>query len=104
MSVDDIKKRFVNEIKLRAYEDKYIENKRAKKDYSVVPELSGELNIWWYPIEGVQLRAGYDVMTFYNTAASPRPVDFNYGALAPPWERGIFRIIDGFHAGIGFIF
>ena len=30
MSGDDIKKRFVNEIKLRAYDDKYIDKNVAK--------------------------------------------------------------------------
>ena len=31
-------------------------------------------------------------------------IDFNYGATAPAWEKGTYRFIDGFHAGIGFIF
>lgn len=98
---------FVDVVKERARyerEDKAIANKRARQEYTLVPELDAIANIYWYPIEGVELRAGYDFMNFFNTVASPRPVDFNYGALAPVYERGTYRFIDGFHAGIAFIF
>lgn len=77
--------------------------KRAVTDYEPVPELSAALKIWWYPIEGVQIQVGWDVMAFFNTIAARNPVSFNYGALDPPWERTT-RLFDGFRAGIGLIF
>jgi hypothetical protein len=77
--------------------------KRAKRDYKLVPELQGAADIWWYPIEGVQIRVGYDVMAFFNTVAAQNPVSFNYGGLDPPWEHE-FRWFNGLHAGIALIF
>jgi hypothetical protein len=84
--------------------DRAISSQRSKSEYTVVPELDAIAYVTWYPIEGVELRAGYDLFTFFNTVASPRPVSFNYGGLDPPWEKGTFRMIDGFQAGIALIF
>jgi hypothetical protein len=78
-------------------------SKRSKRDYKLAPEVQGAVDIWWYPIEGVQIRVGYDVMAFFNTVAAQNPVSFNYSGLDPPWEHE-FRLFDGFHAGIAFIF
>src|SRR5207244_3658510 len=85
-------------------QDKAIANKRSRSQYVFVPELDALANIMWYPFEGVEVRVGYDFMNFFNTVSAPQPVDFNYGALAPNWEKGTYRFIDGFHAGIGFVF
>jgi hypothetical protein len=78
-------------------------NRRNKVDYNVVPELSANLQLWWYPMEGVQLRVGYDLMAFFNTIAAPQPVSFNYGGLDPAWENKS-RLFDGINAGIAIIF
>jgi hypothetical protein len=80
-----------------------IESKRARRDYSLVPEFDGSVNIWWYPMAGVQLRVGYNLMAFFDTFSSADPVNFNYGGLDPTYNR-TFRLFDGFNAGIGFIF
>jgi hypothetical protein len=85
-------------------EDRYIANKRARREYVFVPELDALANICWYPFEGIEVRVGYDLFNFFNTVAAQHPVDFNYGALAPPWDKGVYRMIDGFTAGIGFVF
>jgi hypothetical protein len=98
---------FVDIVKERARyerEDKYIAAKRSRTQYTVAPELDAIGNVWWYPFEGVEVRFGYDLMNFFNTISAPHPVDFNYGALAPAWEKGTYRFVEGFHAGIGFIF
>ncbi len=79
------------------------ESKRARTDYTLVPELRGTANLFYYPMEGVQLKIGYDVMTFFNTVASPKPVVFDYGAMNPQYDR-VFRILDGFEVGISLIF
>ena len=62
------------------------------------------MNLWWYPTEGIQLRVGYDAMAFFNTVAGKTPVDFNFGGLAPTWDRGVYRLFDGINAGIALIF
>lgn len=74
-----------------------------KTSYTVVPELEAKLNLWWYPIEGVQLRIGYDAMLLFNTVSARRPIDFNYNNLNPGYSRAT-RFLDGFNIGIGFIF
>src|SRR5262249_30808320 len=40
--------------------------KRAITTYTGVPNLQAGLNLDWYPIEGVQIRVGYDIMGFFN--------------------------------------
>ena len=39
MSIDDIKKRFVNEIKLRAYDDKYIDKNEEREILQIAIQL-----------------------------------------------------------------
>jgi hypothetical protein len=77
---------------------------RARTDYVMAYELDARLNLTWYPIEGVELRVGYELMNFFNTVSSPQPIDFNMGSLTPTWDRGTYRLFDGFSAGISFIF
>lgn len=95
---------FVREIVRWERGDRATEAKRSRRVYTIVPETEAHLNVWWYPIEGVQIRLGYDVMGLYNTIASPRPVDFNFGAMAPDFPHWAVRMLDGFNVGIGFIF
>jgi hypothetical protein len=82
----------------------FTEAKKSKHDYTFVPELEGQLNIWWYPTEGIEIRVGYSMMGFFNTVASKQPIDFNFGGLNPTWDEGVFRFFDGINAGISFIF
>ncbi len=79
------------------------QNKRARTQWTAVPELQVTPSIMWYPIEGVQLQGGWDAFCFFNTISSPTPVDFNYSALAPPYQS-TFRYFSGFHASVAFIF
>jgi hypothetical protein len=77
--------------------------KRSLRKYTFVPEFQATLSLQWFPIEGIQVQVGYDVMAFLNTISSPRPIDFDYGSLTPAYER-TFRLLDGFQAGIALIF
>ena len=52
----------------------------------------------------IQFRLSYDVMAFFNTVASPKPIDFNYGAIAPAWEEGTFRLLHGISIGMAVVF
>ncbi len=94
---------FVREIAKYQREDFAIGHKRSQRDYEFVPEVQGQINVWWYPIEGVQIRVGYEVMAFFDTIAAPDPVSFDYSALNPAWKLQN-RFLDGFSAGIAFIF
>lgn len=95
---------FVDEIATYQLGDRSIELKRDRRLMQLSPELTGILNLMWYPIEGVQIKVGYQWMCLFNTQASPYPVSFDALGLDPPWQTQVFRLIDGFTAGIGFIF
>jgi hypothetical protein len=84
--------------------DEYTASKRSRTEYTIVPEVQAKACLWWYPVEGIQLKVGYDVMAFFNTVSAPNPVSFNYSTLEPKWEKGQYRLFHGFEAGIGFIF
>ena len=94
---------FVREIAKYQREDFAIGSKRNIRTYEFVPELQGRANLWWYPIEGVQIRVSYEMMAFFDTLASEDPVSFDYGGLNPTWQK-VGRYFDGFSAGIAFIF
>ena len=72
--------------------------------FTLVPEVQANINFWWYPYEGIQVRAGWDIMTFFNTVSSPNPVDFNVGAVDPGWQSGTIRTFHGLNFSIAFIF
>jgi hypothetical protein len=76
---------------------------RATNQYTVVPGLDGKLGLMWYPWEAIQLRFGYNFMAFFNTMASPRPIDFNYGTINPEYSH-YSRLLHGFDIGIALVF
>lgn len=79
------------------------ENKRSRTLWRAVPEIEVTPSIAWYPLEGIQLNLGWSLMAFFNTVASPRPIDFNYSALDPNLDN-ITRWFTGFTGSIAFIF
>lgn len=100
---------FVDSVKERAkYElaNRYAgrpENKRSKREWSVVPGFNAAAGLQWYPTEFIQLYAGYEFMSFINTFASRRPIDFDYANLAPKWSK-YTRVFDGFNVNLAFRF
>jgi hypothetical protein len=74
-----------------------------RKDTSVVPMFQAGGYLWWYPIEGVQLRAGYEFLGLFNVKRSPHQVDFNVGTLQPEF-KDMFLRLDGFTVGASLIF
>lgn len=83
--------------------DGQVSIKKARYQTAFTPEVQANANVWWYPIEGVQIRAGYSAMGFFNTFASPNPVNFNVGGIDATYTH-IFRLFNGINAGIAFIF
>jgi hypothetical protein len=78
--------------------------KRGWQEYDVVPNFNAALNLWWYPIEGVQVRIGYNAMTYFNTRNMLNPIGFNYGAIDPVYETQVFRLLHGVNFGVGLFF
>ena len=98
----------VDVVKTRAkYEtgSKYVGpvSKRGRSMYTIVPEVDANFGVSWYPVEGIELKIGYDVMALFNTISSRHPIDFNFGSVDPAYESQ-FRIINGFTAGIALVF
>jgi hypothetical protein len=78
-------------------------NKRSRRLWQVVPEVQVTPSVMWYPLEGVQVKLGYDIFAFFNTIASPNPIDFNYSSINPGYSSTT-RIFNGFQATIALIF
>ncbi len=83
---------------------KEIQNKLSRTELNLVPSAAAKLNLWWYPIEGVQLRVGYNAWTYFNTLSMKQPIGFNYSAIDPVYSAQGFRIVHGVNAGIGLFF
>jgi hypothetical protein len=94
-------------VKERAYYelgDKTTKNKFSRNEFDLVPNANLDVGVMWYPIEGVQLRAGYTLQTFYATKQMGQPIAFNHGALDPQYDTLGFRYVQGFQFGVGFFF
>jgi hypothetical protein len=97
----------LNVVKQRAkYElgDNSTQNKRSRNDFTVVPNANADLNLMWYPIEGVQMRVGWTAQTYFNTRNMLNPIAFNYGAIDPVYNFQAFRLVQGLNVGIGLFF
>jgi hypothetical protein len=81
-----------------------VASSRSVNEYSIVPNANASVNLWWYPIEGVQVRVGYSGMAYFNTRSMRDPIGFNYGAIDPVYDVKVFRLIHGVNAGIGLFF
>lgn len=84
--------------------DNTIQNKMSRNDATLVPSFTGDINLWWYPVEGVQMRVGYNAWTFFNTQNMQNPIGFNYGAIDPVYGTQHFRIVHGLNVGLGLFF
>jgi hypothetical protein len=79
------------------------ENSRGRTLWRAVPEIEVTPSIMWYPLEGIQLNFGWSLLAFFNTVATPQPIDFNYSSL-DPGIKDITRWFTGFSGSIAFIF
>lgn len=84
--------------------DSAIQSKRSRMEYTIVPNVNASIDLWWYPIRGVTLRAGYDLWSYFNTIYMQQPVGFNVGAIDPSYKHRAVRIFHGFHVGVGINF
>lgn len=84
--------------------DESTQSKRGYNAFSVVPNLNGNFNMWWYPTEGVQIRLGYQAQTFYGTKYMREPIGFNFAAPDPAIDTKWFRVIHGVNVGMSLFF
>lgn len=107
MSVDLTGELLANFIKMRAkysLGDNTVQAKRSRNAIDLVPAAGGNINLWYYPVRGVQMRVGYSANTFYNTRNMDEPIGFNYGGIDPPYGTQYFRLIHGLNVGVGIFF
>ncbi len=78
--------------------------KRSHNEFAIVPNANANLNLWWYPVEGVQVRVGYNALTYFNTQRMEEPVGFNIGAIDPKYDTQWFRYLHGVNVGVGLFF
>jgi hypothetical protein len=78
--------------------------KKSATNFASVGEFTANAQLFWYPIEGIQVRVGYNLMTFLNTIYMKDPIAFDARNFDPNWSNKGIRFLDGFNAGIGFIF
>jgi hypothetical protein len=98
---------YMNVHKIRAkYKlgDESVQSKFGREGFDLVPSAAGEFNFWFYPTEGIQLKLGYQGITFFNTRQMREPVGFNFGNIDPNTGSRAFRLLHGFNVGIGFFF
>ena len=84
--------------------DESVQSKYSHDEFRVVPNANAAINLWWYPIEGVQIRVGYQALTYFNTLYMRTPVGLNYTNIDPDYHLKFFRLVHGFNVGIGFFF
>jgi len=82
----------------------FVQLKKAATNFAVTPEVATNAQLFWYPWEGVQIRAGWNFMSFFNTIAAADPVAFDARSFDPNWHNKAVRFFDGFNVGIGLIF
>ncbi|MBL8866578.1 MAG: hypothetical protein KF873_22390 [Gemmataceae bacterium] len=84
--------------------DETTQAKRKRLEYELVPNVNADFNLMWYPIEGVQISAGYSFQTYWGTRYMKEPIAFNFGALDPAYNIKAFRYVSMFNFGVGFFF
>jgi hypothetical protein len=77
---------------------------RSRRLSELSPGVDGKIGIMWYPWEAIQIRLGYSFLAVFNTVASPRPIDFNFGTIDPAFEGWSNRLLHGIDVGIAFVF
>ncbi|MFO0803736.1 MAG: Lpg1974 family pore-forming outer membrane protein [Gemmataceae bacterium] len=78
--------------------------KRSNNEWALVPNANAAVNLWWYPVEGVQVRVGYQGMAYFNTRNMEEPIGFDMGAMDPRYDVQYFRLLHGFNFGVGLFF
>jgi hypothetical protein len=95
----------VNIVKERAKyirEDELTQAKRVWNQNKITPNVNVEANLTWQPLEGVTLRAGVNLMTYFNTLYMEHPIGFNFGAIDPAYEKKWLRCLYGCNFGMAY--
>ncbi len=78
------------------------QSKLGRRDFSIAVQFTANAGINWYPYQGVQVRAGYNLWLLLNSIAAEDPINYNWQAPAYQYAH-VARIFDGFDVGLAFI-
>ena len=84
--------------------DMQMGSKRAADLFGLVPNVNASINLAWYPIQGVSIRVGYNIWSFFNTYYMQQPVSFNYGAIDPSYKQKFVELFNGLNFGLAISF
>lgn len=84
--------------------DRSLQAKRSALDYTLVPNVNLDVNMYWRPVAGIEMRVGYSLWNFFNTFHMEQPIGFNFGAMDPVYEKGYYRFLEGMNVGIALAF
>ena len=89
-----------------AYEraDRHVSSSRGRRFFALVPGAEIRTGVKWYVWEGITIDLGYDIQAYFNTLASPKPVDFNLSSVDPQFEHIAVRWFHGMRFGVTFSF
>jgi hypothetical protein len=77
--------------------------KHTNNQINLAGLFQGGAYLWWYPVEGVQFRVGYEYLGIVGARRMAEPLDYNWGHLNPI-ARNSYLSVDGIVAGVAFIF
>src|SRR5262249_49508690 len=98
---------FLDLVKARAnwtLEDRSIVAHRNRNFSLLSPMASGNIKLWWFPIEGLEFNVGYDAMLFFNTMANRHPIDFDFSPITPGLDKTVTRFFHGLRLGFSVTF
>lgn len=84
-------------------EDYLVGLERSDSRVNITPFFQGGAYLWWYPIEGVQFRVGYEYMGIVGSRRATQPIDFNIGRMEPN-VKNTYLSFDGVTLGLALIF
>jgi hypothetical protein len=58
----------------------------------------------WYPLNGLQVRLGYNAWGFFNTQYMQQPIGFNAGFIQPEYSTKFLRLYQGMNVGVSYTF
>ena len=65
--------------------------KKSATNFAFVPETNASVQLCWYPIEGIQMKVGWNFLAFFDTVQADQQVDFDFRSLDPNWKNRFVR-------------
>ena len=84
--------------------DETIQNKLSRDELGIVPSVTANLNLWWYPSRGSRPGSATTSGRSSTRRSMYEPIGFNYSSIDPTYNTQYFRIVHGLNVGLGLFF